>query len=119
MKKLFSYLVCLPIVVYSPKIYEYKNLVLEGGGIPGLAYPGALKGLEEKGIIKNIERVAGTSAGAITALMVSLGYNSYEIDSIIYVLKIQQFNDGKNIVGKIRRVRKEYGVYKGGNLNDG
>ncbi len=119
MKKLFSFLVCLPIVVYSQKIYEYKNLVLEGGGIRGLAYPGALKVLEQKGIIKNIERVAGTSAGAITALMVSLGYNSYEIDSIIYVLKIQQFNDGKNIVGKIRRVRKEYGVYKGGNLNDG
>ncbi len=113
MKKLFSFLVCLPIVVYSQKIYEYKNLVLEGGGIRGLAYPGALKVLEQKGIIKNIERVAGTSAGAITALMVSLGYNSYEIDSIIYALKIQQFNDGKNIVGKIRRVKKEYGIYKG------
>ncbi len=50
--------------------------------------------------------------------MMSLGYNSYEIDSIIYALKIQQFNDGKNIVGKIRRVRKEYGIYKGDKLND-
>src|SRR5687768_17580418 len=113
MKKWFLLLICLPIVVYSQKNYEYKNLVFEGGGIRGLAYPGALKVLEEKGIIKNVERVAGTSAGAITALMVSLGYNSREIDSIIYALKIQQFKDGKNIVGKIRRIRKEYGVFKG------
>ncbi len=113
MKKWFSLLICLPIVVYSQKNHDYKNLVLEGGGIRGLAYPGALKVLEEKGIIKKIESVAGTSAGAITALMVSLSYNSHEIDSIIYALKIQQFNDGKNIVGKIRRVRKEYGVFKG------
>ena len=113
MKKWFSLLICLPIVVYSQKNYEYKNLVLEGGGIRGLAYPGALKVLEEKGVLKDIERVAGTSAGAITALMISLGYNSHEIDSIIYALKIQRFNDGKGIVGKIRRLRKEYGVFKG------
>ncbi len=65
MKKWFSLIICLPIIVYSQKNYEYKNLVLEGGGIRGLAYPGALKVLEEKGIIKNIERVAGTSAGAL------------------------------------------------------
>jgi NTE family protein len=90
--------------------------VFEGGGIRGLAYPGALKVLEEKGVIKTIERVAGTSAGAVTALMVSLGYNSHEIDSCIYALKIQELNDGKNIFGVIRRFKKEYGVFKGDKL---
>lgn len=113
MKILLVWFVFFPAVVVSQKNYAYKNLVFEGGGIRGLAYPGALKVLEEKGVIKNIERVAGTSAGAITALMVGLGYNSHEIDSIIYTLKIQQFNDGKNIFGKIRRIKKEYGIFKG------
>ena len=113
MKKLFFLFLIFPLFTFAQQVYSYKNLVFEGGGIRGLAYPGALQVLEQKGIIKNIERVAGTSAGAITALMVGLGYNSHEIDSIIYTLKIQQFNDGKSITGKIRRIKKEYGIFKG------
>jgi NTE family protein len=87
--------------------------VLEGGGVRGLAYAGALEVLEQKGILSNIENVAGSSAGAIAGLMISLGYNSHEIDSILLTLKIQEFNDGKYIFGKIKRIRKEYGIYKG------
>ncbi len=86
---------------------------MEGGGIRGLAYPGVIQVLEKKEIIKNIEIVAGTSAGAITALMLGLGYTSYEIDSVFQSLKIQRFNDGKNIFGKISRLKKEYGIFKG------
>jgi NTE family protein len=79
----------------------------------GLAYPGALQVLEEKGIMKNIKNVAGTSGGAITALMISLGYDSHEIDSILYSVKIKQFKDGRNIFGIVGRVKNEYGVFKG------
>ena len=86
---------------------------MEGGGVRGLAYAGALEVLEQKNILKNVERVAGSSAGAIAGLMISLGYNSKEIDSILQTLKIQEFNDGKDIFGKIRRIENEYGVYKG------
>lgn len=86
---------------------------MEGGGVRGLAYSGALEVLEQKGILKNIDCVAGSSVGAIAGLMVSIGYNSKEIDSILQILKVQQFNDGKDIFGKIKRVRREYGVYKG------
>jgi NTE family protein len=111
--KVLLLLICLPIFSFSQQNYNYKNLVLEGGGIRGLAYPGALQVLEEKSILKNIESVAGTSAGAIIALMVGIGYNSHEIDSVFRSLKIQQFNDGKNIFSKIRRLKKEYGIFKG------
>ena len=45
--------------------YPFKNLVFEGGGVKGIAYAGAMKVLEKKGILKNIVRVGGTSAGAI------------------------------------------------------
>lgn len=44
-----------------------KNLVFEGGGILGTAYLGALDYFDELGILPHIEKVAGTSAGAITA----------------------------------------------------
>lgn len=112
MKNLLLCFLLLPLFSLSQMNARYKNLVFEGGGIRGLAYAGALKVLEEKEVIKNIENVAGSSAGAIAALMVSLGYNSHEIDSILYSLKIQQFNDGKGI-GSIYRLRKEYGIFKG------
>lgn len=102
-----------PLTSFAQQNPSYKNLALEGGGIRGLAYAGAVKVLEEKGILKHIENVAGTSAGAISALMIALNYSSREIDSILYSLKIQRFNDGKNIFGKIRRVKKEYGIFKG------
>lgn len=106
-------LLLLPFIVFSQNKYSYKNLALEGGGIRGLAYPGALKVLEEKGILKDIENVAGTSAGAITALMISLDYSAHEIDSILYTLKVKRFNDGKDIFGKIWRIKNEYGIFKG------
>ena len=51
--------------------YPYKNLVFKGGGIRGVAYAGVLEALEKKHILQNIERVAGTSAGAITAMLVA------------------------------------------------
>jgi NTE family protein len=112
--KIFSFLFfLLPVFVFSQNNYPYKNLVMEGGGVRGLAYSGALEVLENKHILNNIDRVAGSSAGAIAGLMVALGYNSKEIDSILQTLKIQDFNDGKFFFSKIKRVKKEYGVYKG------
>ena len=50
---------------------SYRNLVFKGGGVRGIAYMGALEALEEKGILEKIERVAGSSAGAIAATLAS------------------------------------------------
>ncbi|MCJ7716499.1 MAG: patatin-like phospholipase family protein [Anaerolineales bacterium] len=56
---------------YEFKRNLYKNLVFKGGGIRGIAYMGVLEILDEYRIIENIQRVAGTSAGAIAAAIVS------------------------------------------------
>jgi NTE family protein len=113
MKSVFILFLLCPSLVFCQYNYSYKNLALEGGGVRGLAYAGALEVLEQKGILSHVERVAGSSAGAIAGLMISLGYNANEIDSILQILKIQEFNDGKDIFGKLRRIKKEFGVYKG------
>ena len=111
--KIFLFLL-LPICSFCQPLTNYKNLALEGGGIRGIAYAGAFKVLEEKGILQNIENVAGSSAGAIGGLMVSIGYNATEIDSIMMSLPFQKFNDGKGgIIGKYRRFKRKFGVYKG------
>ena len=116
MKTLWLLFTLVPLFAISQINYPYKNLALEGGGVRGIAYAGALEILEQKNILKNVERVAGSSAGAIAGLIISLGYNSAEIDSILQTLKIGEFNDGKNLLGKIKRVKREYGVYRGERL---
>jgi NTE family protein len=73
--------------------YPFKNLVFKGGGIRGIAYLGALEVINEKGLLAQAENVAGASAGAITALLVSLGYSFEEIKERANALdykKIQQ-----------------------------
>lgn len=91
-----------------------KNLVLEGAGIRGVAYVGVIKYLEEKNQLKSIERVAGTSAGAIAALAVSLGYSADETERLIFNTKLQKFNDGRFFfVGGISRMNRHYGWYRG------
>lgn len=114
MLKIFILLLLIPSLSFSQQISQYKNLVLEGGGVRGLAYAGAFSELEKAGILEQIEKVAGTSAGAIAGLMVSIGYQAKEIDSIIRSLPVEEFNDGRGgIVGKYQRVRKKFGLYEG------
>ncbi len=69
---------------FSIERSKWKNLVFEGGGVKGLAYASALRRLEEEKVIclKDIERVGGTSAGAITALLVGLGFSWDEIEHL-------------------------------------
>tara|TARA_B110000977_G_scaffold3102_1_gene4264 strand:- start:596 stop:1630 length:1035 start_codon:yes stop_codon:yes gene_type:complete len=100
-------------VVFSQEA-KYENLVFEGSGIRGIAYCGVLSELEKNNIIEDIVKVGGTSAGAITALMVALGYTSDEVFDIISDTKFQKFNDGQFIfVGGFSRLKSQYGWYKG------
>ena len=113
MKKLIAVLL-FPSICFAQKNYDYKNLVLEGGGVRGLAYAGVFSVLEEKGILQQIENVAGSSAGSIAGMMVSIGFTAAEIDSLMIELPIQKFNDGKGgVVGKYRRFKNYFGIYKG------
>ena len=93
---------------------HYTNLALEGGGIRGIAYGGALKELDSLGILPGIKRVAGTSAGAIQAALIAVGYTPDEITDITFKTPVQQFNDGRFIFfGGTNRLFKQYGWYRG------
>ena len=82
----------------------YRNLVFKGGGVRGIAYMGALEVLEELDVLKNIERVAGTSSGAIAATIVSFQKNTSEMIEIFNTLDLQKVPQGavdgkrKNII---------------------
>lgn len=57
------------------------GLVLSGGGARGIAHLGVIKALYEQGI--TIDRIAGTSAGAIVGALLGHGYTPDEILKII------------------------------------
>ncbi len=48
------------------------GLVLSGGGARGFAHLGVIKALQEQGITVN--RISGTSAGAIAGALLAAGY---------------------------------------------
>ena len=83
--------------------------MFEGGGVKGIAYAGALEVLSERGILDTIKRAAGTSAGAITATLVCLGYNAAEIKQAVFQMDFKQFEDGWDPL----RIPTKYGLYKG------
>ncbi|MFX0202520.1 MAG: patatin-like phospholipase family protein [Candidatus Hodarchaeota archaeon] len=94
--------------------YHFRNLVFEGGGVKGIAYVGALQVLEEKGILSNIARVAGTSAGAINAVLVGLNYTPKETQQILNKMNFEKFmDDDFGIIRDANRLLSEYGWYKG------
>lgn len=104
---LFS--VCPPALAQQPC---YKNLVLEGGGIRGFAYTGAFEVLDSLQILPQIERVGGTSAGAIQATLLAVGYTPKEIMDIALDVPLKKFNDGGVLKG-VKRLKKNFGWYKG------
>jgi NTE family protein len=89
-----------------------ENLVFKGGGVLGIAYAGAIEVLEAQNVLQGIKRVAGTSAGAITAALVSLRYTSAEITKIVNDTDFKSFEDG-GIIFDALHVVNTYGFYKG------
>ena len=56
------------------------DVVFEGGGARGLALNGAVTGLEASGYV--LDRVIGTSAGSITAMLSAIGYSGPDLERI-------------------------------------
>jgi NTE family protein len=92
--------------------YNFKNLVFEGGGVKGIAYGGALEVLNSMNVLPGIQRIAGTSAGAINATLLALGYTSTDVAGIIAGTNFKDFEDG-NLISEVFGVTKKYGWYKG------
>ncbi|MCF8039589.1 MAG: patatin-like phospholipase family protein [Desulfohalobiaceae bacterium] len=94
--------------------YPFRNLIFEGGGVKGIAYVGAFQVLEEQGIIKDTRRVGGTSAGAINAVLLALGYTLKETRDILMDLDFNNFMDDTwGLYRDSKRLISEFGWYKG------
>jgi NTE family protein len=99
--------------------YSFKNLVFEGGGVKGIAYVGAMKVLDAKGILPNIKRVGGTSAGAINAALLGLNYSLQDTEKILRTLDFKKMlDDSFGVVRDTNRLINQFGWYKGDYFRD-
>ncbi len=108
------------ITAFKGKVY--KNLVFKGGGVRGIAYMGALELLEEKGALDGIERVAGTSSGAIAATLLCFRKNIADTLNLFNTLDLSKVpqrsikGSGRNIIllknsANYTRLFENYGWY--------
>ncbi len=89
-----------------------KNLALKGGGVKGIAYVGALYELDKRGHYDTLERVSGTSAGALVALMIALQLKPKQIEDLMKSLDFNDFKKGWNPF----RLFTKYGLYTGNEI---
>lgn len=61
----------------------FTSLVIAGGANKVFCSIGCIRYLEERGLLKSISHMVGTSAGAIICLMLALGYTSQEMERCI------------------------------------
>lgn len=97
------------------------DLVLEGGGVKGIGLVGAVNTLRDTGY-PDVQRVAGTSAGAIVAAFVAAGMSPQRMEEVMRGLDYRNFEDSGLLPrlgwpGKALEVLRYGGSYKTGYMH--
>lgn len=92
------------------------DIVLEGGGVKGIALVGALSYAES--INYRWNAIAGTSAGAMVGALVAAGYTGEELHKIMCELDFSMFRDPTYlgrfpVIGPIISIGVNLGLYSG------
>lgn len=95
------------------------NLVCKGGGIKGIGLVGAISCLEENGY--EWDNIAGTSAGAIVAALLAVGYTSKEIKELLFTINYNTFKDKNSLqsipfLGEFFNILFRKGIYSGNSI---
>jgi NTE family protein len=93
--------------------------VFSGGGIKGLAFAGALEAAAEAGYDEWVQ-VAGTSAGAITAMMLAVGYDAQALRHQLETFDFSKIADygGPLGIGRAENLLLRHGLTHGKVLHD-
>lgn len=94
------------------------DLVFEGGGVKGIGLAGAYYHLSQQGF--RPERLAGTSAGAITAALVAAGYTGEEMKRLVLEeMRFAPFADRPRFPGsQLLELTEHQGLHPGKYFQD-
>jgi exoenzyme U len=59
-----------------------REITFSGGGAKGSALPGAVKALQDSGVLKDAKKIAGASVGSMTAALVAAGVTTEEFNAV-------------------------------------
>ncbi|WP_164931737.1 patatin-like phospholipase family protein [Dyella sp. M7H15-1] len=71
-----------------------EDLTFSGGGNKGIAYGGTVRALEETGVLSEVKKVHGASAGAMTAAMIACGVSQDEFNQLLDELDFKKLFGG-------------------------
>src|SRR5919197_5036850 len=97
------------------------DLVLEGGGVKGIALVGAIAVLEERGY--TFHRIGGTSVGSVVGSLVAAGMGAGRLEKLMAEIDFAMFED-KNLldrigpVGEVVSLLVHQGIYRGESLRE-
>jgi len=91
-----------------------ENIVFEGGGAKIAASAGAVAALKDAGLLRDLRRVAGTSAGAIAAMLMAIGVPAGSLGAMLISTPFAEFFDGTyGVVRDLWRLFAQFGYYRG------
>jgi NTE family protein len=89
--------------------------VFSGGGVKGIAFAGAIKAAEEAGY-SGWARLAGTSAGAIAAMALAVGYDADGIRAALETADYARIAAPRNVFGRLLDLVRRNGLTSGKGL---
>lgn len=94
--------------------FPFEYIVIEGGGIKMIPSSGAIRALGEYGILENLTKFAGSSAGAILSTALACEYTPDEIDQLMMDTDFNKFlDDDYGFLRDTYRMSKDYGLCPG------
>jgi NTE family protein len=91
--------------------------VFSGGGVKGIAFAGAIKAAEEAGYTE-WRRLAGSSAGAIAAMALAVGYDAARIREVLAATDYTRLADTGGIFGRLINLVRRRGLTRGQGLQE-
>ncbi len=80
-----------------------ENLVFGGGGVRGVVYPGAIHVMKQRGMLQHVKRVAGSSSGALSAVVIGLGYTPDEFEKFSRDLNKSDFVNSNLTLDSVKK----------------
>lgn len=99
-------------VVLSPP--PLTHLVLSGGGAKGIAFPGMVQALEDHKALVGVKVISGSSAGAISAVLLASGMDAKTFARLSNGLNLPELLNSKNpLIAKLQNASTEIGKLAG------
>jgi NTE family protein len=93
------------------------DAVFSGGGVKGIAFAGAIAAAEEAGYTEWI-RLAGTSAGAIAAMALAVGYDAAGMRRALEETDYTRIGESPNPLSRAWNLIRHRGLTRGTGLSD-